>query len=380
VALACGFVSIRSAGACPFCALPNPSLREQATEAEIALVVRRVGFKPKTVQDRGTTIFEVVEALHAPGDSWRAEATVSLSGIMADSPGGRYLLLGSESLESTEWQTPIPMTAASLTYLKNAIEFSSSPAQRLAYFLPFLEHPDGQIAEDAFAEIALASYEDVRALRAQLPRDQLRLWIGSNETPTTRLGLYGMLLGLCGDASDSSRLMQKIRETPTEFRLGIDGVMAGYLLLVGEPGLGELDTLVFDDPDATLNDQSAYLQVLRFLWQYEPGFSRPRILHSMHRFLAVPDLVDQVITDLARWKDWSVQARLIELYQAEGYESAAIRRAIIRYTLAASQDQKVAGETESPHVRRAYECLEILERIDPRRVQEARRFPNRLGN
>ena len=95
------------------------------------------------------------------------------------------------------------------------------------------------IGDDAFGEFANAAYSDVVLLSKELPREKLRTWLTSNMVSPGRIGLYGMMLGLCGTDEDVKLLERKILEGTEDFRLGIDGVMGGYLLLTGEKGLDE---------------------------------------------------------------------------------------------------------------------------------------------
>lgn len=59
----------------------------------------------------------------------------------------------------------------------------------------------------------------------------------------------------------------------------------------------------------------------------------------MHLLLERKEMADLVITDLARWKDWSIQDRLMTMYSDENYDIPAIRRAIVRYLYYCSQEK-----------------------------------------
>ena len=74
-----------------------------------------------------------------------------------------------------------------------------------------------------------------------MPREKIRKWFDDPDTAVTRIGLYGVLLGLCGDESDVKRVEHKILYPDSDFRLGLDGIMFGYLILNGENGLQVLE-------------------------------------------------------------------------------------------------------------------------------------------
>ncbi len=197
----------------------------------------------------------------------------------------------------------------------------------------FLEFPDQLVANDAFGEFANAPYKDIAAVASLLPRDKIRTWLTRPETPQTRLGLYGMLLGLCGDDSDAKLLAEKIAPNSDEFRIGLDGMISGYLLLKGDAALDNIDDWKFkihNGKKAAFSETYAAMMGLRFMWQYAGGkISNERLQQSMRLLLDQPELADLVIADLARWKDWSVQERLMSLYGKGDYSIPSIKRSII---------------------------------------------------
>ena len=61
----------------------------------------------------------------------------------------------------------------------------ADPASRLAWFVNFLEHPDITVANDAYAEVANAPYEEIALLADKLSRESVQEWVLSPETPAT---------------------------------------------------------------------------------------------------------------------------------------------------------------------------------------------------
>ena len=377
--------------ACPFCSAPSMTMAEQLAQADAAVLVKWIGGTPAKVSDAGSTEFEVVEVVNqqAAGKLQKG-SKLSLIRYRSGKAGDLFLLLGTVGVGSVEWGSPLEVTQAGYDYMKNSPKPDVPATKRLAYFLKHLENPDHMIGDDAFGEFANASYADVVQLKKEMPREKLRTWLTSNTVSPGRIGLYGMMLGLCGNDDDAQFMERKITETTEEFRLGIEGVMGGYLLLKGEQGLALLDEKKLRDTKAPFSETYAAMQALRFMWQYGDNRIEPdRLRESMRILLERPELADLVIADLARMKDWSVQDRLIELYEVDAYNIPSIKRAIVRFTLAAAKDTGIkkpeAGTTgqssvatpveELPaHVIRAQKCLEDLEKRDPKTVHEAKRF------
>ena len=389
------------AAACPFCSAPSLTLTEQLAGADAAVLVKWVGGTPAKATDTGMTEFEVVEVVHQQaGGKLEKGAKLSLIRYRSGKAGDLFLLLGTLGGGMLDWGSPLEVTQAGFDYMKLSPKPDKPAAERLAYFLKYLEHPDKMIGDDAFGEFANASYADVVLLAKDMPRDKLRGWLYAKETSAGRLGLYGMMLGLCGTDADAKLMEQKILETTDDFRLGIDGVMGGFLLLTGDKGLNVIDEKKLKDKKAPFSETYAAMQALRFMWQYgDNRIPAERLRQSMRILLERPELADLVIADLSRMKDWSMQDRLMTMYDEEAYNVPSIKRAIVRYMLACTKDtgekKKPAGDTVASsgagtpavvepaaepaaappaHVVHAQKCLATLEEKDPKTVTEAKRF------
>jgi hypothetical protein len=117
------------------------------------------------------------------------------------------------------------------------------------------------------------------------------------------------------------------------------------------------------------------MQTLRFMWTYEPDrIEKTRLKESMRILLDRPDLADLVITDLARWKDWEVQDRLMSMYDDTKYSLPAVKRAIVRFLYHCSQEKPAEGEQPSALTLQAKERLAELEKKDPKTVSDVRRY------
>jgi hypothetical protein len=158
--------------------------------------------------------------------------------------------------------------------------------------------------------------------------------------------------------------------------LGINGVITGYLLLTGKDGLEEIDRLKLADPKCVFSETYAAMEALRFLWTYGDGrISTERLKMSMRLLLDRPEVSDLVIADLTRWKDWTVQDRVRNLYGAKEYNLPSVKRAIVRYLIASTKDVPADGaEKPGEHVAAGARYLEELRELDPKIVNEAERF------
>jgi hypothetical protein len=370
----CTLAGARDVWGCPFCSAPSLTLSEQLAQADAAVLVQWSAGAPadSAAGDQGTTTYSVLDVVKA-GDSKMVKGdAITVPRYREGRAGELFLLLGTQGVE-LEWSSPLEVTEASFNYIRQAPSPEAASLDRLAYFVRFLEYPDPLVANDAYAEFANAPYKDIVPLASQLPREQVRAWVRDPDIAPTRLGLYGLLLGLCGTPDDAQLMEQRILEADADFRLGIDGVMGGYLLLTGAEGLDLIDEQKLRNRSIPFSETYAAMQALRFMWTYAERIDKDRLRQSMRILLDRPELADLVIADLARWQDWSVMDQLMSMYDVEEYSIPSVKRAIVRYMLVASKDKPAEG-VDGTHVDKGARYLATLRDRDPKTVQQAERF------
>ena len=390
-------VPAANAGACPFCPAPTLTLTEQASDSDVVLLAEWTAATksaPGESRTPAATTFVVKQTMKGP---FKVGQTIRLAGYQPAKPGELFLLTGLGS-GIVEWDLPVEFSQAAYDYMaaapspKNADGAKVPAKERLPYFVSYLEYPSDTVANDAYGEFANAPYEDIAAVKAQLPREKLRTWVTSPDTAPSRLGLYGLLLGLCGNDADAAAVQALLVRPSDEFRIGLDGVMSGYLLLKGTPGLELIRKLklenkyLVDAGGEPLIDESggkqpvpfsevyAAMQAVRFMWSFGDERIPPADLKAaMRTLIDRPELIDFAVTDLARWKDWSVMDRLAKLYGEEAYQTPGIKQSIIRYLLAAVKDQPATGAAPE-HVVKAEQYLAEIEKADPDAVKRVKQF------
>lgn len=380
--LLAGFVlSSRQATSCPFCDAPSLTLAEQLSASQTAVLVQWAGGEKANREESfsGTTNYEIVEIVEDESGKLKKKDIIKLDRYRASRKGELFVLLGNLSDDRVEWGSPLEVTETSFNYMKQAPTQEAPTQERLAYFMKFLEYPDPLISTDAYSEFANAPYKDIVKLRAIMPREKLREWLTNPEAApsrTTRTGLFGLMLGLSGNESDAEFMKAKVLEETEDFRLGIDGVISGYLILAGEEGLDVIDEHKLGNITVPFSETFAAMQALRFMWTYgDERISKDRLRQSMRILLERPNLADLVIVDLARWEDWGVMDQLMSLYNKEEYEVPSIKRAIVRFMLIAEKDNSTVAEGEVPeHVKKAKKNLATLREEDPKTVKAAQRY------
>lgn len=372
---------------CPFCDAPSLTLAEQVEQCHHLLLGRWVGGEKPDSDSAGTAVFKISAVAKSKENAFQVGEDIELPQYISGKTEAVYILMGPET-KLIDWHTPMEASEDSWNYISKMpmpVTEEAEKVERLAYFLDYLQHPELIVSNDAYAEFASAPYEVIAPLKDRMPREKLRAWVTDSETPVTRMGLYGLLLGLCGREEDADAMREKILCPDADFRLGIEGVMSGYLLITGEDGLKVLEdskmlskTYVNKDGEEVklpFSETYAAMQTLRFMWTYEPDrIPKDRLKQSMRMLLLRPELADLVIADLARWKDWDIQEELMAMYDNEEFDIPSIKRAIVRYFFYCSKDVEEGAESVPEYASAAAERLKVLEEKDPRTVRDARRF------
>jgi hypothetical protein len=377
---------VRSAAPCPFCGIVELTLRERIETPHHSLLVEWVSGEEGNIDTEvlQSTTFRVLKV-------WRGDLVpgqlLPLEHYYEGRAGERSLLIGNRpegaGTEETEaqqpqgairWDRAIPLSPEALAYVESLPSSEAPVGERLRHAMSHLESADPTIANDAFSVVGSARYEEIAAAREFLDADKVRRWVHDPDTLVMRLGVYGMLLGLAGSEQDIAPLHKRIFVTDTarEIRVGIDGVMGGYLLLAATPGLEELERAYLADPHASQDNVIAVTSALRFMWEYGDGkIPADRLQQSMRLALQHEETLEIAIVDLARWQDWGVTPQIVALYP-DAYRG--LQRRIVGFlSMAAEVAEQDLSDEERAGIKLARQTLEAIQQDDPELYRSARR-------
>lgn len=362
------------------CVEPVP-MAQQISEAHIVALVEwvRSDIPPENGRGDRTTTFKVMRLFKNALQGLVIGQEDDFAGYQRGERGSLFMLTGVINFREfrIDWKLQ-DSTEASFDYAISCPEPAATMKTRLEFYIKHLEHADDLIASDVFLAIASTPFADLRQVADKLPKKELVRWV-LDDVCETRRELYGTLIGICGDAKYVKLIEREILKNPEDFRLGIDGVMSGYLLLTGEEGLAILDQHKLRNRKIPFSETYAAMNALRFMWRDGDGrIEKERLGKSMRILLDRPELAELVIADLARWEDWGEQDRIAKMYGEGEFNITSIKKAIVRYLIRSSgefeKDPNPYPDNEPEHRKKAREYLESITKRDPKTVENARRF------
>jgi hypothetical protein len=367
VACAALVASSSPARACPFCAAVSLTFSEEIANSQVAVIAKLVYLPPRAESDAAAAnslevpkakfeITKVLKGQEALGKTSKFETIYFGDGAV----GAKFLVMGIDP-PMINWSTPIAVTERGEAYVAKAIELAKEGPDRLAFFQDYLEDKDEMLARDAYDEFAKMPYAGVLALKDRMKHDQLVGWIKSPQVPVSRRRLYLTMLGVCGGQQDLPMLEELIQAKDRQTRGALDALVAAYLTLKGPGGMTLVEDLFLKNKDAEYTDTYATIMALRFHGTEEKIIPRERLLEGIRLMLDRPQLADLVIPDLARWEDWSVMERLVELFKTSDDESSWVRVPVINYLRACP-------------LPKAKQHIDELAKLDPETVKRANSF------
>ncbi|MBM4076056.1 MAG: hypothetical protein FJ267_10465, partial [Planctomycetes bacterium] len=300
---------------CPFCGPTGPTYCQRLADCDVALKVSWVSLEINEQEQSESTQFTINEIVRNGNPPFKIDDKVEIPFARDGKPGDPFLILAKRDEDSWTWELPIELNDERYAYIQQAPP--PEKPDRLLFFLKSLEYSDTEIAADAFAEFSRAEFKDVKRLAPKMNREHLRRWVSSDDqAKQVRLGLYGMMLGLSGDDTDAAFLKSLILTLPDPDRprFGIDGMMAGYILLKGEKGLQTLLENKFGDPKAA-DDLLPLRNAIVFIWDYgKDRVPEESLRTALRQYLDHEQYATSILRDLSRWKDWSSLERLTKQF------------------------------------------------------------------
>jgi hypothetical protein len=353
---------VGAAIACPFCTTVSQTFTEEITSMDVVVIAKLIEAPPppkSAAEEVAKSKFEILETIK--GRPHLSDAKVIETIYFGEAKIGSKFMITAIDPPKLMWSTPLLVSDRARDYLVALMDLPPEGPERLKFFQGFLEDKDEMLARDAYDEFARAPYDTVKALRADMQHDRLVEWIRSTDIPASRRRLYLVMLGVCGTPQDLPVLEAMMRSDDRKLKGGLDAMIACYLTLKGSEGMTLIEDLFLKNKQAEYADTYAAIMALRFHGDQDTIIPRPRLLTGLRYMLERPQLADLVIPDFARWEDWTVIEKLVQLFKEADEKSSWVRVPVINYLRACPLPESKKYISE-------------LEKIDPESVKRANTF------
>jgi hypothetical protein len=173
------------------------------------------------------------------------------------------------------------------------------------------------------------------------------------------------MLGHCGKDQDAQLLRKMLDDPEHRASSGVDGLLAGYIMLRPKEGWTYLYDLM-KDPSKEFTLRYAGLRTIRFFYDSRPDLiERKQMIEGTAVLLDQSDIADLAIEDLRKWHEWELSGRVLGLFGKKSHDIPIIRRSILRYALG------YLGDAKNPKEGPVAKFVAELRMKDPQMVKDA---------
>jgi hypothetical protein len=332
-------ISTAQANCCPFCGAVSATFAEEIELSDMAVFAKLVKLAPNAGANAQTTGVDdvpratfIVEKVLKGDKIVKPDIEFQAIYFGEAKPGTKFLLYGA-SQPKPEWGTPIEMSAALEKYLDVVLALPTDRGERALKMQKYILDADAMVRQDAYNEFATTEYKDLQRVAKQFDLKQIRAHLANLDNEDTLIALNYTLLGICGGQEDLPMLEARLLSKDDNDRKRLDALLGCYLTLKGESGLPLVEKQFVETDLKAQNFSRLYrvLLALRFHGDDGKSVSKDKIAPVLRRFLDYPKYADLVIPDLARWQDWSVTDRVMELYRDKENDAPFVRDPAAKY-------------------------------------------------
>jgi hypothetical protein len=338
-----------AAAACPFCSMQGQTLVEDVNQASMVLYGTFTNAVPAANGDFGGTTDLEIETVIKKNDILGDKKVITLPRYVPttdDKKKVKFLVFCDIFKGKIDPYKGVPVQADGdmVKYIKGALEVKDKDINsRLRFYFDYLDNKEVEISNDAYKVFGNADYKDYRDMAKKLPADKLVQWLEDPNTPAFRYGLYASMLGHCGSEKHATVLRKMLDDGQKRVSSGVDGVLAGYIMLKPAEGWKYLEETL-KDPKKEFLLRYAALRALRFFWDSRPDVIKKKdLVDGVVQLLDQSDIADLAIEDLRKWSRWEVSDKILGLADKKSHDVPIIRRAILRYALSCPNDKSAAA-------------------------------------
>ena len=349
VVLACATLA-PPARACPFCGMQGQTLTQEVDQASMVLygTLSNPRQKGNPLGDLGDgTTDLILEKIIKSHKMIAGKKVVTLPRYVpvVGKEKVKFLIFCDVFKDKIDPYRGMPVKGGDMpAYLEGALKVKDAALnKKLRFFFDYLQNEDLEIANDALKEFGNVDYKDYSEMARKLPGDKVAAWLQDPKTQPYRIGLYASMLGHCSAHKDrDAKLLRGLVDDPEKrVSSGVDGILAGYILLKPTDGFSYVRSIL-KDPKREFLLRYAALRTVRFFADSRSDVvPRKDVIDATTLLLDQADIADLAIEDLRKWKCWDLTGRILALAGKESHDVPIIRRSILRFALC-SPDKEAA--------------------------------------
>jgi hypothetical protein len=313
-----------------------PTFRQEANQPNSRMILFGTLANPELKGTEGKTDLNITQVLRS--DPWlKNRKVISIPRyVPVTDPKNppHYLVFCDIFMNQLDPYRGVPLkTDAAKDYVKKVMGMDErDPVANLLFFFKYLDHPDKELATDAFMEFARAPDGLMGKVGPRLPADKLRTWVSDPAVPSERLALYAFLLGAAGNESDASLLTTMLNDNSDRVRSAQDGILSGLMNLKPKEGW-DLAHTILHDGKRSLQQRLSVIRAVQFYHGWQPEKYRAQILKAADIIINEGELADIAIENLRRWEMWDRTREILGLYGKKGFDAPIMRSTLLRYAL-----------------------------------------------
>ncbi len=353
---------------CSFCGdrlASRQLLRERYREAALVIYGKLQNAVAKA-DGTGTTEFKFTEVLKGDVQSVKTLNIPRYLPIIGDTSPD-YLFFCSVKDGVIEPIHGVPASQPLKKYLIKIVQ-PKKVENRLRIAFEHLGEIDPLVSNEAFLEFARASDQEIAKAKNHLDRTKLKRWIIDSRTPEERIGVYGLLLGLAGEATDAQFFQKLLTHSQPGDRVQshLGGLLCGLILLDPDGGW-KLTQQWIAQPDRNFSDKLNIISVVRYFQSTRQRDAQQKILETLSIVIENGEIADMAIDDLRRWEWWDLTRIILEQYSKPTNKSPVIKRGIVRYALQCPKDEAKkfvdqVRQVDPELVRKVEDSLKVFEK------------------
>jgi hypothetical protein len=323
-----------------------PTFRQEASQEQAKMILFGTLQNPKLIQGAtGSTELHISNVLRSdPALGGRKMIEIPRYFPVTDKNNPpRFLVFCDIFMNRIDAYRGVPLKSAdSLAYVKKVLAMDNKdPVNNLVFFFKYMDHPEKELATDAYMEFAKAGDSLIGQVAGKLPVARLRELVRSETTTSEKLALFAFMLGVAGTEADASELKRMLADGSERIGNAHDGILCGLMNIKPKEGW-EIAQGILRDGRKSFQQRLSVVRAVRFFHGWQPEKYRAQIQQALEIMIVQGELGDLAIEDMRRWQLWDRTRDILALFGKKGYNTPIMKGAVIRYALSCPRDAAVA--------------------------------------